>query len=471
MLVTQKIRLNLTEEQEKLLDSQSRICNWLYNRFLEIERSSYKTEGLYIGYFQHNHSFSAFKKEHPFLKVVHSQVLKETLRRLHKAYQKFFSDLKAKRKTGVPKFRSWRRKWMSLVYPEGAGIKLISPNRIQITFGKDLSGKQLRIIVKLNEALKSHSFGQVVIKKATNGNYFACFTLEIEEPEKQEKIDKVIALDPNHKNSFVGFDGEKAIELARCYVQKNLDVAIDYIKSRRDKCNKKSKAVRNPDGSVKYWKPSRRWKEFNRVLNRLYDKRREQMKLFAYTVSHWLEQDYDAVLYGDYTPFAGLKNTHRSMLSQGYVGYLRRIVKWVFEKNGKAANEVSERKSTKTCHCCGNEMDMPPSKRSFICSREECNASLPRDVNSAINLYNWHHRSSKKIPDAKISLHLKWSPFYGLNEYPFSQMNPLFPEKKGNNKEKGKQCEEIQPACPAGLIATDSHVAPFGEVISPVVAT
>jgi transposase len=123
------------------------------------------------------------------------------------------------------------------------------------------------------------------------------------------------------------------------------------------------------------------------------------------------------VLYGDYTPFAGgLKNTHRSMLSQGYVGHLRRIVKWVFEKSGKVAEEVSERKSTCRCHCCGNEMDMPPNERFFVCDNNECNASLPRDVNSAINIYNWHHLSLYKIPDAKISLHLFWSPFYGLEE-------------------------------------------------------
>ena len=142
------------------------------------------------------------------------------------------------------------------------------------------------------------------------------------------------------------------------------------------------------------------------------------MKLFAYTIAHWLEQHYDKVLYGDYTPFAGFKNTRRSMLSQGYVGYLRRIVKWVFEKNGKVVSEVSERKSTKTCHRCGNEMDMPPNKRSFVCSNPGCNASLPRDVNSAINLYNWHNKEAMRIPLAKISLHLKWNPFFGLESIP-----------------------------------------------------
>ena len=41
MLFTQKIQLNLTEEQEKLLGSQSKICNWLYNKFMEIEQTAY----------------------------------------------------------------------------------------------------------------------------------------------------------------------------------------------------------------------------------------------------------------------------------------------------------------------------------------------------------------------------------------------------------------------------------------------
>jgi putative transposase len=138
MLFTQKIKLNLTEEQEKLLDSQSKICNWLYNKFLEIEQTAYIQSGKYLGYFNHNRSFSAFKNEHPFLKVVHSQVLKEVLRRLHKAYEKFFlrEPLKAGHKTGRPKFRSWKRNWMSLVYPKDAGIKLIGNNRLKITFDR-----------------------------------------------------------------------------------------------------------------------------------------------------------------------------------------------------------------------------------------------------------------------------------------------------------------------------------------------
>ena len=77
--------------------------------------------------------------------------------------------MKAGRKTGRPKFRGWKRKWMSLVYPSGAGIKLIGNNRLKITFGKDAEGKQLRIIVFLREPLKSNSFGQVVIVKDPSG--------------------------------------------------------------------------------------------------------------------------------------------------------------------------------------------------------------------------------------------------------------------------------------------------------------
>ena len=133
----------------------------------------------------------------------------------------------------------------------------------------------------------------------------------------------------------VGFDGVNAIELTRCYVQKNLDRAIDYIKSRRDKCTKRSRAIRNPDGSIKYWKPSRKWKQFNTVLNRLYAKRREQMKLFAYTIAHWLERHYDKVLYGDYIPFTwsvrnGLEEIYPGGRERASIGLLGASLKPAF---------------------------------------------------------------------------------------------------------------------------------------------
>ncbi|MFC6601562.1 hypothetical protein ACFQDF_07785 [Ectobacillus funiculus] len=59
-----------------------------------------------------NYSVS-LKKEHLFLHTVFSSVLKDPAERLLKAFQSFF-----KGHTGYPNFRSWKKKWYSLIYDE-----------------------------------------------------------------------------------------------------------------------------------------------------------------------------------------------------------------------------------------------------------------------------------------------------------------------------------------------------------------
>jgi hypothetical protein len=70
---------------------------------------------------------------------------------------------------------------------------------------------------------------------------------------------KVVALDPNHKNFAyaVGTDG-KATEIQNPYFLKPLDKRLDQLKSKRDKCKKRSKLITRADGS-QFWLLSRRW--------------------------------------------------------------------------------------------------------------------------------------------------------------------------------------------------------------------
>ncbi|CCO08885.1 helix-turn-helix domain-containing protein [Desulforamulus hydrothermalis] len=45
MIFNRKIRLIVTDEQARILDSQSKKCNWLYNRLLAIARDDYINNG------------------------------------------------------------------------------------------------------------------------------------------------------------------------------------------------------------------------------------------------------------------------------------------------------------------------------------------------------------------------------------------------------------------------------------------
>jgi len=57
-------------------------------------------------------------------------------------------------------------------------------------------------------------------------------------------INKIIAIDPNHKNLGYGVDSEgKAVEIEAPWWLKKYDRMIDKIKSKRDRCKKRSYQV------------------------------------------------------------------------------------------------------------------------------------------------------------------------------------------------------------------------------------
>jgi putative transposase len=133
-----KIALEARKEQAVILDSQSKIANWLYNRLLErandlrkryresqdkeVGRTLYTERGL-------RDLIPDLKAEHPFLKAVYSSVLKNAALRLSKAIRDYQDGKYGRRANTVrwPKFRAWKRKWFSLQYDEPHKLRSVSP--------------------------------------------------------------------------------------------------------------------------------------------------------------------------------------------------------------------------------------------------------------------------------------------------------------------------------------------------------
>ncbi|MEW9677985.1 helix-turn-helix domain-containing protein, partial [Lentibacillus sp. L22] len=85
-----KVRLVVTKENKQLLDSQSRMCNWLYNQLLDAVEEDYhngKKKKLLSGRNLRN-EVPKIKGENPFLFKVHSSPLKNTALRLKDAYER-----------------------------------------------------------------------------------------------------------------------------------------------------------------------------------------------------------------------------------------------------------------------------------------------------------------------------------------------------------------------------------------------
>lgn len=159
-----KLSLEPNEETAFTLDGQSRICNWLYNDLLErsvVLRKDFVTTGspdsaisLYTKRGLRN-LVPTLKKEHPFLKVVHSSPLKNVALRLSSSIQAHQKSKKGKRKgriTGWPKFRSWRAGWFSLQYDEpGKGYK-IENGQLILSLGLGLDNKRRSIRIPIHDS-------------------------------------------------------------------------------------------------------------------------------------------------------------------------------------------------------------------------------------------------------------------------------------------------------------------------------
>ena len=431
LIYNKKVEVKFKEEDEYTLDGQSKICNWLYNQLLDACRHDYKYNGnakkLLTGRNLRNYG-TTLKKEHLFLNTVFSSVLKEPSSRLKKAYDKFFNE-----GAGYPKFRSWKKKWFSLVFDEpNKGWEVKDDGKtISISLGdipnlpKEKGKRNPSVLGKLKEKveLKENEIFKTFSLVKQQGKFYAIFTIErcsqeelefkdimskyrkdlniakkenLEKPEKPVFIEEEvvisedsrwIALDPNHKNFFVGVDYKgESIEFEKLAMTKYWDKTIDKLKSKRDVCQKRYKTKKTENGS-RYTVHSPRWNRINHALNIAYSKRREQIKTALFSISHELYKKYDLVIVGDYTPTndtAPFKNMKRSMLNQEHIGSFRKILSWVAEKEQKYYIMVNEYNTTKECCVCGNKEKKAPNIREFTC--KECGVTILRDVNSAINI-------------------------------------------------------------------------------------
>jgi putative transposase len=309
------------------------------------------------------------------------------------AHQKSKKGTRKGKLIGWPKFRCWKNNWFSLFYDEPEkGFKIVDRTLI-LSLGMGQDRKQRAITVSMPEAhlLKNRKVRNLRINFEL-GNYYAIFTIQKELPI-QKPVSKVIAFDPNHKNLAYGVDTDgKAIEIAAPTWLKGYDKRLDEIKSKRDRCNKKSKKTdvlddKGAPTGKHYFKSSKRWEKYSHVLKSTLRKRREQTKTFMYTTAHRLCKNYDCIAIGDYTPKGGGITTpmRRAMNNRSLIGRWKETLSWVARKSGKLFFEFDEKGTTRTCnHCLYVQEDgISPAIRLWQCPC--CQTEHLRDENAAIN--------------------------------------------------------------------------------------
>jgi len=397
------------------LDDQSRKCNALYNKLVEkakLLKQEFKESGdaaiamiLYSPRGLRN-LVPAIKNEHPYLKTVYAAPLKNTALRVTnciKAYQDSRKGKRAGNQTGWPGFRSWKAGWFSLLYDEPNKGYFVKDNILHLSLGLGIDRKRntLKIPIANAHVLTGKEIRNLRIVKEGN-DFSAVFTVMRTVPATKP-IKKIIVFDPNHKNLAYGVDSDgRAIEIHTPYWLKVYDKRLDELKSKMDKCKKKSRLIHNIDdkGTIinQRWEPSRRYSKLNITYDKALAKRRDQTKSFCYRISHILYKQYDLVAVGDYTPSGqGITTAmRRSMNNRSLIGRFKETATWVATKSGKTYQEFPEKGTTRTCHACGFVMEngIHPSIRQWTCPG--CALLHLRDENAASNGFKMILRNLQK---------------------------------------------------------------------------
>ncbi|HZS77789.1 MAG TPA: transposase [Ktedonobacteraceae bacterium] len=397
MLLCKKIKIEVSQQDAEALEFMQGKCRGLYNwwvmKLRAGERWSFKRA---------KQSLRESKQYDPELRYVYGKLLAEVYFRLDKAMHAFFRRLEAGEKPGFPRVKP-RHQFFTLCYPamylEVQGKTIILPTGGGGNWGPK---RYPNIVARLTEEPPAH-FREVAVSRDACGNYYCSFVYDDAQQDGSEtpqaKMKRKLRPPPSRRREgVVAFDlGIKTLatgvnDQGRFYYiggfkgYRWYNKQLDKIRSKRDKCKKKS----------------RRYLYLSRVYKRVSEKERRKQQDCLHKASHLIAHRLAerAVVIGDLsqrqmvlkkqeheTAKERRKRQIRNRLVYNDWGLYRfvQMLEYKCLRSGKTLHVISERDTTKTCHRCGCKQAMPLWQRTYCC--QNCGLVMDRDENSALNIY------------------------------------------------------------------------------------
>jgi len=385
MLLCRKIKIEVNDQGAEALEFMQNkgrgLCNWWVMRLRNGERWNLERA---------KKSLRESKQYDPELRYVYGKLLAEMYFRLDKAMQAFFQRLaEGEKKPGFPRVKP-RHQFFTLCYPamylEVQGKTITLPTGGGGNWGPK---RYPNIVAYLTEDPPAH-FHEVAVSRDARGNYYCSFVYDDTEQGKADQESKPGKSRKRRKHYPIREDGIVAFDLgiktlATGYTDQG---RFYHIRSKRDKCKKKS----------------RRYIHLSKVYKRVAEKKRRKQQDCLHKASHLIAHRLAerAVVIGDLSQRQMVIKKQEQETRQernkrrirnrlvyndwGLYGFVQMLA-YKCLRFGKALYIISERDTTKMCHKCKHKQDMPLWKRTYRCEHENCGLVMDRDENSAVNLY------------------------------------------------------------------------------------
>lgn len=369
MLRAIKIRLYPNKTQEQTLNKVLGCYRFVYNQMLAQKQNAYKEDKTNLKVTDLSkwfHGTLLKDEQYAWLKEQNTKVMKQAIRQMDGAYQKFF-----KQHNGFPKFKTKKDK-QSALFPYEAISKHNTFETRHISLTTPLKNIKFRCsdlyfsrLQKYNKNIRS-----ATLSKTKSGNFFLSILIEMEEAELKrfEHTNEQVGIDLGVKDFVITSDGE---------VFENKHFFKNEEKQMKKLQRQLSKKVKGSNNRKKA--QIRIAKLFERITNK-------KDAYIHYAVNELLTY-FDTIFMEDLNVQGMLRNHHLAKAIQevGFYKFKETLVNKALVNSKQVVFIDRFYPSSKTCSVCGyKKRDLKLSDREWVCP--QCGTKHDRDINAAMNV-------------------------------------------------------------------------------------
>ena len=364
-----KIRLYPNKTQEQTLNKVLGCYRFVYNQMLALKQNAYNKDKSNLGLCELSKFFHGEllkKSEYSWLKEQNTKVMKQAIRQMLSAYDKFF-----KQHNGFPKFKSKKDK-QSALFPCEAISKSNSFETKHISLTKSLKHIKFHCSNLYFERLQKYkdNIKSATLSKTKSGKFYLSVLISMNEEEFKQfsHTNNRVGIDLGVKDFIITSDGE-VFENKHFFKKSE-----GKIKKLQRQLSKKAKGSNNRNKiRIKIAK------EFEHLTNQRMD--------YIHNAVNSLLKTYDYIFMENLNVQGMLKN-HKLAKAIQELGFytFKNTLKNKAMMNDKFVIEIDRWfASSKTCHKCGYVYKgLTLGEREWTCPI--CGEHHDRDLNAAMNI-------------------------------------------------------------------------------------
>lgn len=358
-----KFRLYPNDSQEKRLQNNLAVCRWVYNKFVEYAQNGFVSRN------DCNYYLTELKQRELWLYGYHSKMLQAVSAQIGGAQKAIIELNKKGHHTGNLRFCGYHD-YRTFTYNQ-TGFKLEQYGNTNLLCLSKIGWIEIR---QHRDIPQNSKIKQAIVTKSKSGKWFACMTVDIEEPLiniPKISFSKSVGIDVGVKSFAYDSNGNQTPN------PKNLQRMLNPLRRVQRKVSRRKKGSNNRLKAILH-------------MQRIHEKIANRRKDFQHKLSAQYAKNNDVIFVEKLENLNMVKN-HRlaqSIMDASWGTFLQKL-----EYKCKMIIKVSARNTTIDCSRCGNAVPKSLAIRIHRCN--VCNLVLDRDYNASINILN---KGLNKLP-------------------------------------------------------------------------